>query len=177
MREKMTGLLCATAAAVLWSASAHAQDGKVTNGAACVPTVEATGVPSDFNVVTASGGRFSTQVNAGTVPSRPLLFVCPLVRDDLDSTFPVEVSIRVNTFNAPPPGTFTCKLKVVDQQGNTISQTPDVFMDQGFGSKVLSAPILAILQDQAYILTCKVPNVVGTQRSGVISYKWVEDSL
>ena len=181
MRQKMTGLLCATTAAVLWYAPAQAQtqDLKSTNGAACVPTVESSEVPSDLTVVTASGGRFSTQtVPGGNGQSRRLLFVCPIVRDDIDGVFPVQVSIRLNTFNAHAPGPFTCKLKVVDHEGTTISQTTDVFMGQGFDSKVLSAPIVATHVDQAYILTCRVPNVFGgSQRSGIISYKWGEESF
>ena len=179
MRKKMTGLAFAAVAATLWSASAQAQDAKTTNGAACVPTIESTAVPSTASVVKSSGARFSTQeITGGNGQARRLLFVCPMVRDDLDNVFPVQVSIRVNTFNAFPPGHFTCRLKVVDTEGTTISQTVDVFMDEGFGSKVLSAPIVATHVDQAYVLNCRVPNVVGTSpRSGVISYKWSEESF
>lgn len=181
MTRKMTGVLHAAAAAVLWwaPAPAQAQDLKSTNGAACVPITESTGVPSDANVLTSTGGRFSTQsVPGGDGQQRRLLFVCPIVRDDIDATFPVKVSIRVNTFNAHPPGSFTCRLKIVNQEGATVVQTADVFMGQGFDSKVLSAPIVATHVDQAYVLVCRVPNVIGSgQRSGVISYKWAEENL
>ena len=62
MRQTMTGLLCATTAAVLWStpAPAQTQDLKSTNGASCVPIIESTGVPAAANVVTDAGGGFST---------------------------------------------------------------------------------------------------------------------
>jgi hypothetical protein len=101
MRQTMTSLLCAATAAVLWCAPAQAQDLKSTNGAACVPIIESTGVPAAANVVSDAGGRFSTQ----SVPGGD---------------------------GAEPP----------------------------------------------YVLTCRVPNVVGAgQRSGIISYKWAEKSL
>jgi len=181
MTKKMMVVLSAATAAVLWHtpAQAQTQDLKSTNGAACVPIVESTGVPSSANVLNDAGARFSTQsVPGGSGQARRLLFVCPIVRDDVDGTFPVGVAIRLNTFNAQPPGSFTCKLKVVDQQGATIAQTTDVLMGQGFDSKVLSAPIFATQVDQAYVLTCRVPNVVGVgERSGIISYKWSEESL
>jgi hypothetical protein len=180
MKHKITGVVSVAAAAVLWSASAQAQDLKITNGAACTPVVAETGVPSSSNVVTPSGGRFSTQPGASvTAPRPPLMFVCPLTRDDLDGTFPVEVSLRVNTFNAlSMPGTdFTCNLKIVDQQGNVVDQTGDIIIGVGFGSKVLSAGEWALSVEHAYVLTCIVPNVTFGQRSGIFSYKWSEKSF
>ena len=55
MRKKITGLIFAAVAATLWSAPAQAQDAKTTNGAACVPTIESTAVPSTASVVRAPG--------------------------------------------------------------------------------------------------------------------------
>ena len=178
MNIRLTGVVSVAMAAALWSVSAQAEDLKATNGAACVPIVTSTGVPSTWNVVTLSGGRFSTQEIAGGTQARKLTFVCPLVRDDIDAMFPVTLVIRVNTFNALPPGDFTCKIKVVDPTGGVISQSVDVYMDEGWGSKVLNAGIVATHPDQAYVLTCVVPNVTfGGQRSGIMSYKWSEDSI
>lgn len=177
MSHKMTGLLSGLMAAAFWIAPAQAQDLKVTNGAACVPIVTSTGVPSTANVVSASGARFSTQVvSGGNGQQRPLTFVCPLVRDDLNTT-PVTLSVRVNTLNIPVPGTFTCKIKTVDQTGAVIDESVDVIINQGFSSKVLNSGIFAVLPDHAYVLTCVVPNVEGGQRSGIISYKWSETSF
>lgn len=174
---KMTGVLSVAMAAALGGAPAQAQDSKVTNGAACVPIVTSTQVPSSLNVVSPAGGRFSTQiVSGGNGQQRPLTFVCPLVRDEVN-TLPVSVSVRVNTLNIPLPGTFTCKIKTVDQTGATIDESVDVFMDQGFGSKVLNSGVFALMPDHAYVLTCVVPNVEGGQRSGIISYKWSEAPL
>jgi hypothetical protein len=177
MSPKMTAVVSVAMAAALWSASAQAQDLKVTNGAACVPTVTSTAVPSTATVVPVTGARFSTQVVlGGNGQQRPLTFVCPLVRDDLNTT-PVTLTVRVNTFNALAPGTFTCKIKTVDQTGATIDESVDVFINQGFSSKVLNSGIFAVLPDHAYVLTCVVPNQAGTERSGIISYKWSETSF
>jgi hypothetical protein len=181
MNHRMTGVVCAVLAMVAGSAAAQQQDLKTTNGAACVPVVAETGVPSTQNVVTPYGGRFSTQPGSSiTAPPRPpLMFVCPLVRDDLNTPGPVEVALRVNTFNAlsMPGPDFTCNLKIVDQQGNVLDQTGNIIIDTGFGSKLLSAGEWAVSPEQAYVLTCIVPNVTFGQRSGIISYKWAETSF
>ena len=180
MNHRMA-MVCAALAMVAGSAAAQNADLKTTNGAACVPVVAETGVPSTSNVVTPSGGRFSTQPGASiTAPPRPpLMFVCPLVRDDLSTPGPVEVSLRVNTFNAlsMPGQAFTCNLKIVDQQGNVVDETGNIIIDAGFGSKVLSAGVWAVNSEHAYVLTCIVPNVTFGQRSGIISYKWSETSF
>jgi hypothetical protein len=181
--KKMTGVLSLAVMASLWSASAQAQnsDMKTLNGAACETVVAASGAPSSQYIVTPSGRRDSNQPgSSATAPPRPpLMFVCPLVRDDHNPPYPVEVSVRVNTFNAlsMPDDDFSCALKIVDQQGNVVDQTANVIMGVGFSSKVLSAPLVAVNAEHAYVLTCLVPNVTFGQRSGIISYKWSELSF
>jgi hypothetical protein len=177
MKHKIMGLVSLATAAALGSAPAHAatQDPKVTNGAACVPIVTGVGSTSAMTEVTTVGGRFSTQIVPGSVSSRALTFVCPLVRDDLNPAA-VNLSVQVNTLNQPPAGTFTCKVRTVDETGVIFSESPDVVVPQGFSTKVLNT-IPALLPDHAYVLTCVVPNVDGGQRSGIISYKWTELSF
>jgi hypothetical protein len=181
----MTGLVSAAAAAVLWCSPAHAQfDAKVTNGSTCEPMSVAAsselGTPAatTANAISRNGGRFSTQYVSGA-QTRKLVFVCPLVRDNTDTFLPVNVAIRVNTYNSIPVGHFTCRLKVVNEQGTMVAQTADVYMEEGYDSTVLSAPIVAPLHQHAYVLNCVVPNLAtqSAQPSGVLSYRWEEEEL